>query len=125
MPLREGLFDTHRHHTFFVTVPARVLDATAAEKPTARHHEQINADLKKGAYWPICPWVTSPRTRSGSPRLWQTGLEFRRWFDNSASTGVFEPADGGTAERDRPGKRNGALPCMSSQGICLRLASWW
>ncbi|BCW70729.1 hypothetical protein NicSoilB8_17730 [Arthrobacter sp. NicSoilB8] len=45
------LFETHRHHAFFTTVPAAVLDTVAADK-THRNHaiiEQVNADLKDSA----------------------------------------------------------------------------
>jgi hypothetical protein len=55
MPLREDSFDTHRHHTFLVTVPARVLDATAAEKPTASTPSWTDqCRPQKRACWPIC-----------------------------------------------------------------------
>lgn len=45
------LFDTHRFHAFFITVPADVLDTVAADKTHGRHAiiEQVNADLKDSA----------------------------------------------------------------------------
>jgi hypothetical protein len=82
--------------------------------PTSK--ESVLAHLPMGSIPANSVWIAA---------LVANWFEFRRWFDNSAGTGVVEPADGGTAERDRPAKRNGALPGMSSQGICLRLASWW
>jgi hypothetical protein len=45
------LFDSHRHHAFFTTVDAEVLDTVAADKTHRRHAviEQVNADLKDSA----------------------------------------------------------------------------
>ena len=45
------LFDTHRHHAFFTTVDAQVLDTVAADKVHRQHAiiEQVNADLKNSA----------------------------------------------------------------------------
>ncbi|MHA7303150.1 IS1380 family transposase [Pseudarthrobacter sp. MDT1-22] len=45
---QETLFDTHRHHAFFTTVDAEVLDTVAADKTHRKHAiiEQVNADLK-------------------------------------------------------------------------------
>jgi hypothetical protein len=45
------LFQTHRHHAFFTTVDAAVLDTVAADKTHRRHAliEQVNADLKDSA----------------------------------------------------------------------------
>ena len=45
------LFETHRHHAFFTTVPAEVLDTVAADKTHRKHAliEQVNADLKDSA----------------------------------------------------------------------------
>jgi hypothetical protein len=48
---QETLFNTHRHHAFFTTVDAAVLDTVAADKTHRKHAiiEQINADLKDSA----------------------------------------------------------------------------
>ena len=48
---QETLFDTHRHHAFFTTVDAEVLDTVAADKTHRKHAiiEQVNADLKDSA----------------------------------------------------------------------------
>uniref|UniRef100_UPI001BAA9862 IS1380 family transposase n=1 Tax=Pseudarthrobacter albicanus TaxID=2823873 RepID=UPI001BAA9862 len=48
---QETLFQTHRHHAFFTTVPAEVLDTVAADKTHRKHAliEQVNADLKDSA----------------------------------------------------------------------------
>jgi len=48
---QETLFQTHRHHAFFTTVPAAVLDTVAADKTHRKHAliEQVNADLKDSA----------------------------------------------------------------------------
>lgn len=45
------LFETHRHHAFFTTVDATVLDTVAADKIHRKHAqiEQVNADLKDSA----------------------------------------------------------------------------
>lgn len=45
------LFDTHRHHAFFATVDAGVLDTVAADQTHRKHAiiEQVNADLKDSA----------------------------------------------------------------------------
>ncbi len=45
------LFDTHRFHAFFTTVPAETLGAVAADKIHRKHAiiEQVNADLKDSA----------------------------------------------------------------------------
>jgi hypothetical protein len=45
------LFETHRHHAFFTTVGAAVLDTVAADRTHRRHAiiEQVNADLKDSA----------------------------------------------------------------------------
>ena len=45
------LFETHRHHAFFTTVDAAVLDTVAADKIHRKHAiiEQVNADLKDSA----------------------------------------------------------------------------
>ena len=45
------LFETHRHHAFFTTVDAAVLDTVAADKTHRKHAqiEQVNADLKDSA----------------------------------------------------------------------------
>ncbi|MCO4265149.1 IS1380 family transposase [Pseudarthrobacter sp. MDT3-26] len=45
---QETLFDTHRHHAFFTTVAAAVLDTVEADKTHRKHAiiEQVNADLK-------------------------------------------------------------------------------
>jgi hypothetical protein len=45
------LFDTYRHHAFFTTVDAAVLDTVAADKTHRQHAiiEQVNADLKDSA----------------------------------------------------------------------------
>ncbi|WP_426978404.1 IS1380 family transposase [Pseudarthrobacter sp. O4] len=45
------LFETHRHHAFFTTVDAKVLDTVAADKTHRKHAqiEQVNADLKDSA----------------------------------------------------------------------------
>ena len=45
------LFDTHRHHAFFTTVDAAVLDTVATDKTHRQHAiiEQVNADLKNSA----------------------------------------------------------------------------
>ena len=45
------LFETHRHHAFFTTVDAHVLDTVAADKTHRKHAqiEQVNADLKDSA----------------------------------------------------------------------------
>ncbi|MEZ2392225.1 IS1380 family transposase [bacterium RCC_150] len=46
-----ALFDTHRHHAFFTTVDAEVLDTVTADQTHRRHAviEQVNADLKDSA----------------------------------------------------------------------------
>ncbi|MET3812639.1 hypothetical protein ABIB14_003775 [Arthrobacter sp. UYEF3] len=46
-----ALFETHRHHAFFTTVDAAVLDTVAADKTHRKHAiiEQVNADLKDSA----------------------------------------------------------------------------
>jgi hypothetical protein len=48
---QETLFQTHRHHAFFTTVPTEVLDTVAADKTHRKHAliEQVNADLKDSA----------------------------------------------------------------------------
>ncbi|WP_427004787.1 IS1380 family transposase [Pseudarthrobacter sp. H2] len=48
---QETLFQTHRHHGFFTTVDAGVLDTVAADKTHRKHAiiEQVNADLKDSA----------------------------------------------------------------------------
>ena len=48
---QEALFDSYRHHAFFTTVPATVLDTVAADKTHRQHAiiEQVNADLKSSA----------------------------------------------------------------------------
>ncbi|GAC1385118.1 MAG: IS1380-like element IS1677 family transposase [Pseudarthrobacter sp.] len=48
---QETLFNTHRHHAFFTTVDAAVLDTVAADKTHRKHAiiEQVNADLKDSA----------------------------------------------------------------------------
>jgi hypothetical protein len=45
------LFETHRHHAFFTTADAAVLDTVAADKIHRKHAiiEQVNADLKDSA----------------------------------------------------------------------------
>jgi hypothetical protein len=45
------LFETHRHHAFFTTVDAKLLDTVAADKTHRQHAivEQVNADLKDSA----------------------------------------------------------------------------
>ena len=45
------LFETHRHHAFFTTVPAATLGTVAADKTHRAHAviEQVNADLKDSA----------------------------------------------------------------------------
>ncbi len=45
------LFDTHRHHAFFTTVDAKVLDTVAVDRTHRKHAqiEQVNADLKDSA----------------------------------------------------------------------------
>lgn len=45
------LFDTHRHHAFFTTTDAAVLDTVAADRIHRKHAiiEQVNADLKDSA----------------------------------------------------------------------------
>lgn len=45
------LFQTHRHHAFFTTVDAAVLDTVTADKTHRKHAliEQVNADLKDSA----------------------------------------------------------------------------
>lgn len=45
------LFDTHRFHAFFTTVPTDLLDTVAADKTHRKHAiiEQVNADLKDSA----------------------------------------------------------------------------
>lgn len=45
------LFDTHRFHAFFTTVPAATLGTVAADKTHRQHAriEQVNADLKDSA----------------------------------------------------------------------------
>jgi len=45
------LFEIHRHHAFFTTVNAHVLDTVAADKTHRKHAqiEQVNADLKDSA----------------------------------------------------------------------------
>ncbi len=45
------LFTTHRHHAFFTTVDAQVLDTVTADKTHRQHAiiEQVNADLKDSA----------------------------------------------------------------------------
>ncbi|MET3164758.1 UNVERIFIED_ORG: hypothetical protein ABIB19_003189 [Arthrobacter sp. UYEF10] len=45
------LFDTHRFHAFFTTVPAATLGSVAADKTHRKHAriEQVNADLKNSA----------------------------------------------------------------------------
>ncbi|MGY2742887.1 IS1380 family transposase [Arthrobacter sp. UYCu723] len=45
------LFETHRHHAFFTTVDAKVLDTVAADQTHRKHAqiEQVNADLKDSA----------------------------------------------------------------------------
>lgn len=45
------LFDTHRFHAFFTTVPAATLGTVAADKTHRKHAriEQVNADLKDSA----------------------------------------------------------------------------
>lgn len=45
------LFETHRHHAFFTTVDATVLDTVGADKIHRKHAqiEQVNADLKDSA----------------------------------------------------------------------------
>lgn len=45
------LFETHRHHAFFTTVDATVLDTVTADKTHRKHAiiEQVNADLKDSA----------------------------------------------------------------------------
>ena len=45
------LFETHRHHAFFTTVDAAVLDTVWADKTHRKHAiiEQVNADLKDSA----------------------------------------------------------------------------
>lgn len=45
------LFDTHRHHEFFTTIPAEILDTAAADRAHRQHAiiEEVNADLKDSA----------------------------------------------------------------------------
>ncbi|MCQ6273286.1 IS1380 family transposase, partial [Pseudarthrobacter sp. R1] len=45
------LFETHRHHAFFTTMDAELLDTVAADKIHRKHAiiEQVNADLKDSA----------------------------------------------------------------------------
>ena len=45
------LFDTHRHHAFFTTVPAETMNTVTADKTHRAHAviEQVNADLKDSA----------------------------------------------------------------------------
>lgn len=45
------LFDTHRFHAFFTTVPAAILGTVAADKTHRKHAiiEQVNADMKDSA----------------------------------------------------------------------------
>ena len=45
------LFNAHRHHAFFTTVGAAVLDTVAADKTHRKHAliEQVNAELKDSA----------------------------------------------------------------------------
>lgn len=48
---QESLFDIHRHHAFFTTVEAGLLDTAAADRTHRKHAiiEQVNADLKNSA----------------------------------------------------------------------------
>lgn len=48
---QETLFQTHRHHAFFTTVDAKLLNTVAADKTHRKHAqiEQVNADLKDSA----------------------------------------------------------------------------
>ena len=45
------LFETHRHHAFFTTVPAETMNTVTADKTHRAHAviEQVNADLKDSA----------------------------------------------------------------------------
>lgn len=45
-----GLFDTYRHHAFFTTTPAEIMDAVDADRVHRGHAiiEQVHADLKAG-----------------------------------------------------------------------------
>lgn len=51
----ETLFDARRHHVFFITVPAEVLDTAAASRPTASTPSSNRSmPTSKTVPWPIC-----------------------------------------------------------------------
>ncbi|MBM7849379.1 IS1380 family transposase [Arthrobacter roseus] len=116
------LFDTHRYHAFFTTVPAGTLGTVEADKTHRKHAqiEQVNADMKDSALAHL------PSGKFAANSAWLVAAVMAYNLTRAAGVlakGTFAKARTGTIRRKLINVP--ARIASSARRICLHLPEAW